>query len=63
MKTTNIMISLIFIASLSACGKSESTQTKLFETQRNALDQAKQVDQKMQQQTQQLQQNMDKQAQ
>ena len=63
MKYTNYLITLLFFASLSACGKSSTEQTKLFETQRNALDQAKQVDQKVQQQAQDLRQSLEKQNQ
>ena len=57
-----ILISLATLI-LVACGPDNSQKPKLFEEQRNALDKAKAVDSAVQQQTQQLQQNMDKQTQ
>ena len=48
---------------LSGCGPDNNNKTKLFEDQRNALDKAKQIDNKVQQQTQEMQQNLEKQTQ
>ncbi len=62
MKYINYLILLCIFSSISACGKSESTQDKLFETQRDALDKAKQVGQKVDQQMQDLRQNVEKQS-
>lgn len=62
MKTVKLMIFLSFIAITSACNKTESTQDKLFDAQRNVLDQAKQVGQKVDQQAQDLRQNVEKQS-
>ncbi len=59
-------IYLLFILTsllLPACSPDNTPKTKLFEEQRNALDKAKAVDSTVQQQTQQLQQNEEKQTQ
>jgi hypothetical protein len=63
MKTINTIALIITSVTLLACGPDNKPQTKLFETERNALDKAKAVDSTVQQQTQQLQQNVDKQEQ
>lgn len=63
MKTINTIALVITSVALLACGPDNKPQTKLFETERNALDKAKAVDNTMQQQTQQLQQGVDQQAQ
>lgn len=54
-----ILVSLL----LPACSPDNTPKPKLFEEQRSALDKAKAVDSTVQQQTQQLQQNVDKQTQ
>jgi hypothetical protein len=48
-----------------ACGKSETDQApvKLFESQKQALDKAKEVEQQQQQRSQELQRKMEEQAQ
>jgi len=63
MKTSSIAVFAITSLLLVACGPDSKPQTKLFETERNALDKAKAVDSALQQQTQQLQQDVEKQTQ
>ncbi len=63
MKPMNSMILVLVSLLLAACSPDNSPKPKLFEEQRSALDKAKAVDNTVQQQTQQLQQNVDKQTQ
>lgn len=63
MKPTHYMLFILTGLMLIACSPDNTPKTKLFEEQRNALDKAKEVDKTVQQQTQQLQQNVDKQSQ
>lgn len=63
MKPMNCMMLILASLLLPACSPDNSPKPKLFEEQRNALDKAKAVDSAVQQQTQQLQQNVDKQTQ
>ena len=63
MKSLNYLIILLTSLVLAGCSPDSSAKTKLFEEQRSALDKAKEVDSKIQQQTQQLQQSVDKQSQ
>jgi outer membrane biogenesis lipoprotein LolB len=63
MKPMNSMMLILVSLLLSACSPDNSPKPKLFEEQRRALDKAKAVDSTVQQQTQQLQQNVDKQTQ
>lgn len=60
MKSIASIIMLISFFTLAACNKPEDT--KLFETQRNALDKAKQVEGQMLQQTQEMQKNTEEQT-
>ena len=55
---------VIFICSLllAACSPDNTAKTKLFEDQRNALNKAKEIDSKIQQQALELQQNIEKQS-
>ena len=48
---------------LSGCSPDNSAKTKLFEEQRTALEKAKAVESTAQQQTQEMQQNVEKQTQ
>lgn len=48
---------------LLACGPDKTPTPKLFEEQHNALDKAKQIDDKVQQQAEELKKNMEKQTQ
>ena len=63
MKPTKYMLLILASLLLPACSPDNSPKPKLFEEQRSALDKAKAVDSTVQQQTQQLQQNVDKQSQ
>ena len=63
MKSMNYMMLLLTCFLLQACSPDNSPKPKLFEEQRSALDKAKAVDGTVQQQTQQLQQSVDKQTQ
>ena len=63
MKPTHYMLFILTSLILLACSPDNTPKTKLFEEQRNALDKAKAVDSTVQQQTQQLQQNLEKQSQ
>lgn len=63
MKPTKLLLLILVSLLLPACSPDNSPKPKLFEEQRSALDKAKAVDSTVQQQTQQLQQNVDKQSQ
>lgn len=63
MKPMKYMLLILVSLLLPACSPDNTPKPKLFEEQRSALDKAKTVDSTVQQQTQQLQQNVDKQTQ
>jgi len=63
MKTFNSVALTFSGLILLACSPDNSTKTKLFEDQRNVLDKAKEVDNIVQKQSQQLQQNVEQQSQ
>jgi len=63
LKYINFLILLSTSLLLLACSPDNTPKPKLFEEQRNALDQAKEIDGKVQQQTQDMQKNLDKQTQ
>lgn len=63
MKTFNAVALIFSGLILLACSPDNSTKTKLFEDQRNVLDKAKEVDNMVQKQSQQLQQNVEQQSQ
>lgn len=63
MKPMKYMLLILVSLLLPACSPDNTPKPKLFEEQRSALDKAKAVDSTVQQQTQQLQQNVDKQTQ
>lgn len=63
MKYLNYLFILATSLLLPACGPDKAPAPKLFEEQRNALDKAKEVESKVQQQAQELQKNMEKQTQ
>lgn len=62
MKTFNAVALIFSGLILLACSPDNSSKTKLFEDQRNVLDKAKEVDNVVQKQTQQLQQNLEQQS-
>lgn len=63
MKPLNYLCILLASLFIAACSPDNSTQTKLFEQQRSALDKAKDVANTVQQQSQETQQNVEKQTQ
>jgi hypothetical protein len=63
MKPVNFLILLLASLVFVACSPDNSSKTKLFEDQRIALDKAKGAASSVQQQTQEMQQNMEKQTQ
>jgi uncharacterized protein YcfL len=68
MKPKNYLLIALTSVILIACSpdqetETKDTQTRLFETQRNALDKAKAVESTVQQQAEEMQKNMDKQTQ
>jgi hypothetical protein len=63
MKPFNTIALIITSVALLACSPDNSSKTRLFKEERNALDNAKAVDNAVQQQTQQLQQNVEQQSQ
>ena len=58
----NYLVILICSLLLTACSPDNTPKTKLFEDQRNALNKAKEIDSKIQQQALELQQNIEKQS-
>lgn len=63
MKVFHTAVLIFTSLALLACSPDNTPKTKLFEEERNALDKAKAVENTVQQQTQQIQQNVDKQSQ
>ena len=63
MKSLAYLILLPTILFLLACSPDNSAKTRLFEEQRTALEKAKGVESSVQQQTQTMQQNVEKQTQ
>jgi hypothetical protein len=63
MKYLNYLLLITTSLLLLACGPDKAPKAKLFEEQRNALDKAKEVDGKVQQQADEMKKNMDKQTQ
>ena len=63
MKSHKYLFLIITSCLLLACGPDKSQAPKIFEKQRAVLDQAKQVDDKVQQQAQELQKNLEQQTQ
>ena len=63
MKTLNLLPIVLSSFILLGCSPDNSSKTKLFEEQRNALDKAKAVDSTVQKQIQEAQQNEAKQTQ
>jgi len=63
MKPTKCVLLILVSLLLPACSPDNSPKPKLFEEQRSALDKAKAVDSKVQEQTRQLQQSVEKQTQ
>ena len=63
MKTINTLALIVSTITLLACGPDNKPQPKLLEAERNTLDKAKAMDKKIQQQTQEQQQSVDKQTQ
>jgi len=63
MKSLTYLILLPTILFLLACSPDNSAKTRLFEEQRSALEKAKGVESSVQQQTQTMQQNVEKQTQ
>lgn len=63
MKISATAAMIITSLAMLACSPDNTPKTKLFEEERNALEKAKAVESAVQQQTQQLQQNVDKQSQ
>ena len=63
MRTIKSLPLIISTLALLACGPDNKPQPKLLEAERNTLDKAKALDKKMQQQTQEQQQSVDKQTQ
>lgn len=63
MKLSNFLAITLACLTLFGCGPDKSPAPKLFEEQRNALDKAKAVEATVQQQTQDLQHNVEKQTQ
>lgn len=63
MKPTKCVLFILVSLLLPACSPDNSPKPKLFEEQRSALDKAKTVDSKVQEQTLQLQQSVEKQTQ
>lgn len=63
MKAINITLALLFSLMTLACTPDNSSKTKLFEDQRNALDKAKGVENTVQQQLLDTQKNAEKQTQ
>lgn len=63
MKYFKLFLFLTTSLLLQACGPDKAPAPKLFEEQRSALDKAKEVNNKVQQQAEELKKSMDKQAQ
>ena len=63
MKSLNYLAIALASLALLACKPDSSPTPKLFEEQRNALDKTKAVEKTVQQQTQETQQSIEKQAQ
>lgn len=63
MKLINYLFIVLSALALLACSPDTTPQSKLFEGQRDALDKAKDVENTVQQQTQDMQKNLDKQTQ
>lgn len=63
MKSINYLTILLTSLVLLACSPDNSSKTKLFEDQRIALEKAKGAASSVQQQTQEMQQNLEKQTQ
>ena len=61
MKTTNTTALIFTCLAMIACSPDTTPKTKLFEEERSALEKAKAVESTVQQQTQQLQQNVEQQ--
>lgn len=63
MKSPNYLFMILTSLILLGCSPDNNPKTKLFEEERSALEKAKAVENTIQQQTQQLQQNTEKQTQ
>ena len=63
MKSPNYFFMIVTSLILLGCSPDNNTKTKLFEEERSTLEKAKAVESTIQQQTQQLQQNTEKQTQ
>ena len=63
MKSLNCLIILLTSLVLAGCSPDSSAKTKLFEEQRAVLEKAKAVESSVQQQTQEMQQSIEKQTQ
>ena len=63
MKLLNYFLMLLISFLFLACSPDNNSKTKLFEEQRSALEKAKKIEGTVQQQTQDLQQSVEKQTQ